>query len=50
MIVILLLAIYFYYIAAAIYMRGLFISSYISQSYLFVVASNVGYLKLFAGL
>ncbi len=50
MIVIVVLAIYFYYIAASIYISSLFISSYISQSYLFVVANNVGYLKLFAGL
>lgn len=42
--------IYFYYIAIVIFRRVVYISSYISQSYLFVVANNVGYLKRFAGL
>jgi len=50
MIVILGCAIYFYYIASASSRQNMFVSSYISQSYLFVIATNVGYLKRFGGL
>jgi len=43
-------AIYFYYIATASQQYDMFVSSYISQFYLFVIATNVGYLKRFGGL
>jgi len=42
--------IYFYYIASASQQYDMFVSSYISQFYLFVIATNVGYLKRFGGL
>ena len=41
---------YFYYIAAVTEMILMFVNDYISQFYLFVVATNVGYLKRFYGL
>jgi hypothetical protein len=50
MILILFRAIYFYYIAPAGKKQKMIPSHYISQSYLFAVACNVGYLKRFAGL
>jgi len=50
MITLLFCTIYFYYIADSKACRILFIISYISESYLFAVANNVGFLKLFGGL
>jgi len=42
--------IYFYYIAHINRLIRVFVNCYISEMYLFVVAVNVGFLKLFAGL
>jgi len=50
MIIAWILTIYFYYIATGNMKKKMGISLYISQSYLFAVACNVGYLKRFAGL
>jgi hypothetical protein len=50
MISILFLTIIFSYIASLLIQGVFFISSYISEQYLFVVAQNVGFLKRFAGL
>ena len=40
----------FYYIALTKLVNAVFVIYYISESYLFVVAHNVGFLKRFAGL
>jgi hypothetical protein len=50
MISILFWTIYFYYIASLLIQGVFFISGYISEKYLFVVAQNIGFLKRFAGL
>ncbi len=50
MTIILFCAIYFYYLAFMISNTILAVSCYISEKYLFVVAHNVSFLKMFAGL
>jgi hypothetical protein len=50
MTLILFLTINFYYIAFLKKARRMLVNHYISQSYLYAVASNVGYLKRFYGL
>jgi len=50
MITLLVCTIYFYYIAIIKPCSILLVSCYISETYLFAVANNVGFLKLFGGL
>jgi len=50
MITLLFCTIYFYYIAISKPCMILSVNCYISETYLFVVANNVGFLKLFGGL
>jgi len=49
MMIVLFCTIYFYYLAFIISDQTVFVSCYISEKYLFVVAHNVGFLKRFAG-
>jgi len=50
MIALLFCTIYFYYIAAIKVKIIVFVICYISETYLFSVANNVGFLKWFGGL